>query len=123
MADLTSDPIASNFNKFVISQSDAGREIVVSVVKDGSGNLTDAILLAVYRQLTVAGGTPGYNAPDTNGPDAFTVAAVGTADGSPFVSGTTTTVFLRLQGSGGTPNTTTVSGAAITVVATFTPAL
>jgi len=120
MADVLST-VGVNANKFVINTSDAGREVVVSVVKDGSGNLTDAILLAVYRQLTLAGGD--RSGTDSNGPDAFTIAAVGTADGSAFVSGTTTTVFLRLQGSGGTPNTTTVSGAAITVVATFTPAL
>jgi hypothetical protein len=109
-----------NANKFVINQSDAGRELVIKVTKDGSGNLTNDILLAVYRQLTVAGGD-GTGA-DSDGPDAFTFAGFGTADGSAFVSGTTTDVFFRIQGTG-TPKTDTVSGATITVVATFVPAL
>ena len=109
-----------NANKFVINTSDAGRELVIQVTKSGSGNLTDAILLGVYRQLTVSGGDGTGS--DANGPDAFTFAGFGTADGSAFVSGTTTDVFFRIQGTG-TPNTTTVSGATITVVATFVPAL
>lgn len=108
-----------NYGKHVINQSDVGRELIISVVKSGSGNLTDAILTAVRAQLTLAGGSG--NGSDTNGPDAFTVAAVGTADGSAFVSGTTTTVYFKAQGTG-TPNTTTVDGAALTVVATFVPA-
>jgi len=110
-----------NANKFTISQSDAGSELVIKVSKDSSGNLTNDVLLAVYRQLTLAGGDKSGN--DQNGPDAFSFAGFGTADGSAFVSGTTTDVFFRIQGTGGTPNTTTVSGATITVVATFKPAL
>ncbi len=121
MADLSSTYVANNFNKFAINTSDAGHELVVQVTKSGSGNLTNAVLLAVYRQLTAAGGDASGT--DTGGPDAFTFAAFGTADGSAFVSGTTTDVFFRLQGSGGTPNTTTVSGATITVIANFKPAL
>lgn len=113
--------IGANANKFVINQSDAGKEIVVQVTKSGSGNLTHAILLDIYRQLTVAGGDGSGT--DVNGPDAFTFAGFGTATGSAFVSGTTTDVFFRLQGASGTPNTTTVSGATITVIATFAPAL
>jgi hypothetical protein len=110
-----------NANKFTIAQSDAGRELVISVTKSGSGNLTNDILLAVYSQLTLAGGSGSGS--DINGPDAFTFAGFGTANGSAFVSGTTTVVFFRIQGSGGTPDTTTVDGATIAVVATFTPAL
>ncbi len=110
----------ANYGKHVINQADVGRELVVSVTKSGSGNLTDTILTAVRAQLTLAGGD--RSGTDTGGPDAFTVAAVGTADGSAFVSGTTTVVYFRLQGTG-TPNTSTVSGATIAVVATFTPAL
>jgi hypothetical protein len=120
MADILST-VGVNANKFVINTSDAGKELVVQVTKSGSGNLTNTILLAVYRQLTTSGGSG--NGSDRNGPDAFTFAGFGTADGSAFVSGTTTDVFFRLQGSGGTPDTTTVSGATITVIATFAPAL
>ncbi len=99
-----------NANKFAISQSDAGRELVVSASKT---NVTHDELLAVYRQLTIAGGGAG---------DAATVAAVGTADGSAFVSGTTDVVYFRVQTTG-TPNLTTVSGVTLATVAIFAPAL
>ena len=111
--------IAANYQKFVKAQSDVGRELIISVTKDGSGNLTDAILLKVYAQLTLAGGDGTGDAQD--GPDAFTLSAIGTADGSAFVSGTTTVVYMKAQGTG-TPKTTDVDGASIDVVATFEPA-
>ena len=110
MADLTGALVANNFQKFVISQSDAGREVVVSASKT---NMTHADLLAVYRQLTVAGGS---------NKDAATVAAFGTADGSAFVSGTTDVVYFRVQTTG-TPDLTTVSGVTLAKVAEFKPAL
>ena len=90
--------VGANFEKFAINTSDAGRELVVKVSAD-QGIIHDE-LLAIYRAITLAAGTPGYNAPDLDGPDAFTSAAVGTADGTPFVSGTTEVVFLRAQGTG-----------------------
>ena len=111
--------IAANYQKFVKAQSDVGRELIISVTKSGSGNLTDEILQGVYAQLTLAGGDGTGN--DTDGPDAFTLSSIGTADGSAFVSGTTTVVFMKAQGTG-TPDTTDVDGAAIAVVATFEPA-
>ena len=107
-----------NANKFAISQSDAGSEIVLSASKT---DMTDADLLAVYRQLPVSGGDGTGS--DVGGPDAFTVAGFGTADGTAFVSGTTDVVYFRIQGSNGTPNTTTVSGVTLAVVAHFKPAL
>ena len=125
MADVTSVVIGSttvgaNYNKFSNAQSDVGRELIISVTKSGSGNLTHAILAAVYAQLTQAGGSGSGS--DQNGPDAFTLSSIGTANGSAFVSGTTTVVYLKAQGTG-TPDTTTVDGATIAVVATFAPAL
>jgi hypothetical protein len=114
-----------NANKFVISQSDAGREQVLKISADAG--ITDTELLAIYRGLTqpVNAGA---------GPDAFTVAAVGTAAGAAFVAGTTQVVFMRVQGTGtltasalkalaeaaesGTSTTFT-----ITVEAVFAPAL
>lgn len=119
MADLTNDNIAANFNKFAISQSDAGRELVVKVALS---NMTHANLLAIYRAITLAGGSGSGT--DQDGPDAFTVAAFGTADGSAFQSGVTDNVFFRVQGTG-TFNTTTAAagtGATVTVEAIFTPA-
>jgi len=112
--------LAANFGKHVINQADVGRELIISVTKSGSGNVTDAVLTAVRNQLTLAGGDG--TGTDSNGPDAFTVAAVGTATGAAFVSGTSTVVFLRVQGTG-TPNLTEVSGATLAKVAEFTPAL
>lgn len=123
MADVTSvvvgaTTVGANYNKFSNSQTDVGRELIISVTKSGSGNLTHAILSAVYAQLTQAAGSGSGS--DQNGPDAFTVSALGTANGSAFVSGTTTVVYLKAQGTG-TPDTTTVDGATIAVVATFAP--
>lgn len=123
MADVTNvqvgaTTVGANYNKFSNSQSDVGRELIISVTKSGSGNITHDVLKAVYAQLTLAGRDAA--APDYNGPDSFTVSAVGTANGSDFVSGTTTVVFLKAQGTG-TPNLTTVEGATLAVVATFAP--
>ena len=117
MADLTSATIAANYNKFSISQSDAGRELLVKLA---GTNLTDANLLAVIRYLTTSHGSNG------TGDSAFTVAAVGTADGSAFVSGTTDTVFLRLQGTGDFTAATAdmeIAGLTVSVEAVFKPAL
>jgi hypothetical protein len=109
-----------NSRKFVISQSDAGRELVVKVALS---NMTNDNLYAIYQAITLSGGDGTGS--DTNGPDAFTVAGFGTADGSAFVSGTTDVVYFRVQGTG-TFNTTTAAagtGATVTVEAIFTPAL
>jgi hypothetical protein len=110
----------ANFGKHSLSQSDVGRELIISVTKSGSGNITDTLLTAVRAQLTLAGGSG--NGSDQNGPDAFTIGAVGTADGSAFVSGTTTVVFLRVQGTG-TPNLTAVDSSTLAQVCEFEPRL
>ena len=110
-----------NYGKHVINQADVGRELVVSVYK--SGGLTDANLTAVRNAITLAGGSGG-SLPSNTG-DAFTVAAIGTADGTAFTSGTTETVYFRVQGTG-TFNTTDAAGATgatVAVVAVFAPAL
>ena len=113
----------TNFEKHFINTSDAGRELVVKIDRvGGTDPLTNDHLLAVYRQLTQIGEDGDTNR--RNGPDAGTFAAIGTADGSDFTSGTTTAVFARLQTTG-TPDTSdiVVSGAnlQITVVAHFAP--
>lgn len=118
-----------NYNKFTISQSDAGREQVLKISADAG--ITDGELLAIYRALTLSGGDKSGN--DQNGPDAFTIAAVGTAAGGAFVSGTTQVVYMRVQGTG-TLSTSALKTAAeaadgnsttftITVEAVFQPAL
>jgi hypothetical protein len=139
MPAVTGDAVA-NFEKFVISQSDAGAEIVVSATK--TGGFRDADILAVYRQLTVSGGDG--TGTDSNGPDAFTVAGFGTANGTfqkdastgiieNGAGDTLTVVYFRIQGSGGTPNLTTVDASTyrendtnditLAAVAHFKPAL
>ena len=109
--------VDDNYNKFAINTSDAGAEIVISASKT---NMTNADLLAVISQLSAAGGDG--TGTDTGGPDAFTVAGFGTADGTAFESGVTDVVYFRIQGSGGTPNLTTVSSVTLATVAVFKPA-
>jgi hypothetical protein len=112
--------VGANYEKFVKAQSDVGKEIIISATK--AGGLDHDDLLAVYSQLTLTGGTPGYNTPDLDGPDAFTLSSVGLATANAaFVSGTTTTVFFKAQGTG-IPNLTEVSGTTLAVVAVFEPA-
>ena len=82
---------ANNY-KHVISQSDAGRELVVKIASNSTIN--NAELSAAISEITRSQGSAG------SGDSAFTVAAVGTADGTAFVSGTTADVFLRCQGTG-----------------------
>jgi hypothetical protein len=82
----------SNYLKNRISQSDAGREIVLSLAS--TSTINDAELNAAISEITRSQGSAG------SGDSAFTIAGVGTVDGTAFVSGTTATVFLRCQGTG-----------------------
>jgi hypothetical protein len=112
--------LGANALKYVNATSDAGRTLIISVTKSGSGNVTHTVLEAVARQLAQAQGVVPPN--DQNGPDSFTIAGVGTATGAAFESGTSTVVYLRVQGTG-TPNLTTVEGATLAKVCEFAPAL
>lgn len=106
---------ANNY-KHGISTSDAGRTIIVSLA---GVNLTDADLASVIGYLTTSHGASGA------GDSSFTVAGVGTADGTPFVSGTTDTVFLRIQGTGDFTAATAdmgITDLVVSIVAIFTPA-
>lgn len=91
MADLTSATIAANYNKTNIENGVAGRTLILKLA---GTNLTHADLKKVENYITSAHGVAG------EGDSAFTVAGVGTANGSAFVSGTTDTVFLAVQGTG-----------------------
>ena len=84
--------LPANNYKNVISTSDAGRELIVKLAS--SGTINDAELNAAIAEITTSQGSAG------SGDSAFTVAAVGTATGAAFVSGTTADVFLRCQGTG-----------------------
>lgn len=88
-----STTVGANYLKNVINTSDAGRTLIVSVTK--SGGISDANLNSIINNyMTLSHGVNG------SGDSAFTVAGVGTADGSAFAAGSTETVYLRLQGTG-----------------------
>jgi hypothetical protein len=109
-----------NWKKFNNSQSDVGRELVVKIALT---NMTHTDLNAIYNAITQSGGAGGVLPANTG--DAFTVAAVGTADGSAFASGVTDELFLRVQGTGtfDTTDAAAGTGATVTVLAVFAPAL
>ena len=104
----------ANSLKHVINQADVGRELIIKIAKT---NITDTELNTIISAISSTGGS---------GADAFVVAAVGTADGSAFESGTTDVVFLRAQGTGtytvDASNAHGVTGAVTTIEAIFTPA-
>ena len=83
--------------------------------------MTHAEVKTIIDAITQAGGDG--TGTDTGGPDAFTVAAVGTAAGTAFVSGTTDAIFLALQGTGTyTPDASDahgVTGAVTTIESVF----
>jgi hypothetical protein len=125
-AGVASATFGANALKNRISQSDAGREIVLSLAS--TSTIVDAELNAAIAEITISQGSAG------TGDSAFTVAAVGTVDGTPFVSGTTATVFLRCQGTGNLTVADIKSAAegatgggagtfTATILAIFTPAL
>lgn len=119
-AGATLATLGDNFLKHTINQSDVGRELVVSFTKTA---MTNDNVTAYRNAITLAGGLNGALVSGQG--DAFTVAAIGTADGAAFVSGTTGLLFMRVQGTG-TFNTTdaaaNVGGTTVAVVATFVPA-
>jgi hypothetical protein len=106
--------VGANYKKHSISQSDAGREFVVTVSKT---NISDAELNTVIQKLTMSQGSNG------TGDSAFVVAAVGTATGAEFVAGETDVVYLRIQGTGDLTVGANFggSGATVALVAVFRP--
>ena len=108
--------LPANNYKTAISTSDAGTTIIVSLA---GSNLTDANINSVVAYLTTSHGVDGA------GDSAFTVAGVGTVDGSAFVSGTTDTVFLKIQGTGDYTAATAdmeIGGLTVSTIAIFKPA-
>lgn len=108
--------VGANYLKHQINQADVGRELIVKIA---GTNLTDANLSSIIGYITLPHGSNG------TGDSAFTVAAVGTADGSAFESGVTDTVFLRVQGTGDLTVGDAdmgIGGVTVTIEAIFTPA-
>ena len=115
-AGTTLATFGANNYKHGISTSDAGRTIIVKLA---GSNLTDADLASVINYLTTAHGASGA------GDSAFTVAGVGTVDGTAFESGVTDNVFLRIQGTGDFTAATAdmeIGGLTVSTIAIFTPA-
>jgi hypothetical protein len=120
-AGATVATLTTNAGKHVISQSDAGRELIVKIALT---NMTDANVTAIRNAITQAGGAAGTLT--SNHGVAFTVAAFGTADCSAFASGVTDVLFMRVQGTGTFDTTDAaagIGGATVTVEAVFQPAL
>jgi hypothetical protein len=107
-AGVASAYATTNFEQIVNTQGLSGRLLVCTIVKD-AGDATEAELVSVLKALGNAGGSG--NGSDTNGPDAFTVAAVSDFDGSD-------PVYVVLQGTG-TPAAAPVVGFTLAVVATL----
>ena len=118
-AGATLSVLTTNFGKHVINQADAGRELIIKIALT---NMTDANVTTIRNAITQSGGVAGVLPASTG--DAFTIAAIGTATGSAFVSGSTDVLFMRVQGTG-TFDTTdaaaSIGGCTVTVEAVFTP--
>jgi hypothetical protein len=117
MADIKSLAVGSttvgaNFEQIVNTQGLGGRTIIASVNK-GTGDVSEAELVALTKALASAGGSG--TGTDTNGPDAFTVAGITAFDG-------TDPVYIALQGTGtlGTSSGDYVADITVAVVADFT---
>jgi len=100
MADITSVAVGSttvgaNYEKTNIENGLGAKTIIVKVAKT---DMTHAEVNTIIKAISQAGGDG--TGTDRNGEDAFTVAALGTANGAAFVSGTTDAIFLALQGTG-----------------------
>ncbi len=113
MPSLIGSTVTANYLKNVRSNGTNGRTLVLKLA---GTDLTDANLNSVIGYLTTAHGVNG------SGDSAFTVAGIATADGSAFVSGTTDTLFLLVQGTGDVTVATAdmgIGGLTITVEAVF----
>jgi hypothetical protein len=84
--------VGANFDVYGISTSDAGREFIVSITADAA-TLTNAKLDEAISYLT----TGHYTSSNTDGSSAGTIAAIGTADGTPYAPAADTVVYVRLQ--------------------------
>ena len=113
MPSLIGTDVTANYLKNVRANGLGPRTLIVSISKT---NITDTELNTIINCMTTSHGSAG------TGDSAFVVAGLGTADGSAFVSGTTDTVYLALQGTGDFTDATVeaLSGTpTATILATF----
>ena len=117
----TQATFGANALKHKISQSDAGREFIVSITADAD-TLTDVKLLEATRYLT----RNNYTASNTDGSTAATIAAIGTADGTAYDPAADTVVYVRLQTTDAfdiTDFNAAQSNTTLAIVCEFKPAL
>lgn len=129
MPSLIGTDIAANYLKNVKSQSGVGKEFIISIARTtANGGVTDAVINDVVAYLTMPHGTgDGVTQSD----HAFTVGAIGTADGSALTNtDATELVYMRMQGTGDFTEATAQAGMSgaltnVTVakVCVFEPAL
>ena len=123
MPSLIGTDIAANYRVHQISQSDVGMEMVMEISATVNP-LTNAKLEEALFWLTTPHGT-GDGTTQTD--NAYTVAAVGTADGSAidWTTWTTDSVYVRVQGTTAftDANMATNTDCSATTVAIFKPAL
>jgi hypothetical protein len=114
--------VGDNAYKHRISQSDAGREFIVSITAD-SGQLTEAKLTEAIQYLT----RNNYLSTNTDATSAGTIAGLGTSDGTPYDVSADTVVFVRFQTTEDFAvtdfNAGDATGVTLAVVAQFRPAL
>lgn len=99
MPSLVGSDIAANYLRNGKSQSGVGKEFIISIARTkANGGVTDDVINDVVAYLTMPHGTgDGVTQSD----HAFTVGAVGTADGSELLNtDDQLIVYLRMQGTG-----------------------
>lgn len=114
--------LGDNAYKHKISQSDAGREFIVSITADAA-TLTEAKLTEAIQYLT----RTNYTASNTDGTSAGTIAGLGTSDGTAYAPGADTVVYVRYQTTEDFAvtdfNANDTTGVTLAVVAEFKPAV
>lgn len=113
MPSLVGTYITNNYLKNVRANGTNGRTLVLKLA---GTDLTNDDLNSVIGYLTTPHGSDG------SGDSAFTIAGLGLANGGAFVSGTTDTVYLLVQGTGDVTVATAdmgISGLTITIEAIF----
>jgi hypothetical protein len=93
MPSLVGSTVATNYLKNVRANGLGPRTLIVKIA--GNAGILDVELNAAIAQITTAQGSNG------TGDSAFVVAGLaGDAAGAAFVSGTSTDVFVAIQGTG-----------------------
>ena len=113
MPSLTATTVAANYLKNVRANGLGPRTLVLKLA---GTDITNDDLNSVINYVTTSHGSNG------SGDSAFVVAGLSGAAGAAFVSGTTDTVYLAIQGTGDITVATAdmgISGLTITVEAIF----